>query len=318
VAGDPYTIRIFVPDGDPEGVRIIDQLNWTGKGIVFPRSRWVDTRRRSELESAGVYILIGEGNSDDDDLPIVYVGEGDGIRDRIDTHEKTKEFWSWGVAFVSTSRALNKAHVQWLEYAIVDQARRAQRCKLDNSNVPKAPELTESETADTKGFLKEVLQILPLVGLRAFEMPKPVAVATAPARSDGSAVPVDALIQNLRDATASIQDTVIVPAREEGFKHVFMEQDCWYAIRISGGALSRIKWIAAYRTTPVSAITHYAPVASIEPYGDGTKYKLNFAEKAQALKSPIVFGDATTGTMQGTRYTSIKKLLSAKKVSELF
>jgi hypothetical protein len=33
-----YTIRIFVADGDPEGVRIIDQMNWTGKGIVFPRS----------------------------------------------------------------------------------------------------------------------------------------------------------------------------------------------------------------------------------------------------------------------------------------
>jgi len=27
---DPYTIRIFVPDGDPEGVRIIDRMNWTG------------------------------------------------------------------------------------------------------------------------------------------------------------------------------------------------------------------------------------------------------------------------------------------------
>ncbi|MCA3627754.1 MAG: hypothetical protein IOC49_10995 [Methylobacterium sp.] len=34
---DPYTIRIYVKDGDPEGVRLIDQMNWTGKGIVFPR-----------------------------------------------------------------------------------------------------------------------------------------------------------------------------------------------------------------------------------------------------------------------------------------
>jgi len=27
MASDPFTIRIFVPDGDPEGVRIIDRLN---------------------------------------------------------------------------------------------------------------------------------------------------------------------------------------------------------------------------------------------------------------------------------------------------
>ena len=33
---DPFTIRIFVPDGDPEGLRIIDRMNWTGLGIVFP------------------------------------------------------------------------------------------------------------------------------------------------------------------------------------------------------------------------------------------------------------------------------------------
>ena len=33
---DPFTIRIFVPNGDPEGVRIIDRMNWTGVGIAFP------------------------------------------------------------------------------------------------------------------------------------------------------------------------------------------------------------------------------------------------------------------------------------------
>jgi hypothetical protein len=27
---DPYTIRIFVADGEPEGLRIIDRMNWTG------------------------------------------------------------------------------------------------------------------------------------------------------------------------------------------------------------------------------------------------------------------------------------------------
>jgi hypothetical protein len=30
---EPYTIQIFVPDGDPEGVKIIERRNWTGKGI---------------------------------------------------------------------------------------------------------------------------------------------------------------------------------------------------------------------------------------------------------------------------------------------
>ena len=43
---EPFTIRIFVPDGDPEGVRIIDRMNWTGTGIAFPRGSWLGTTLR--------------------------------------------------------------------------------------------------------------------------------------------------------------------------------------------------------------------------------------------------------------------------------
>jgi hypothetical protein len=35
MANNPFTIRSFVPDGDPEGVRIIDRMNWTGLASSF-------------------------------------------------------------------------------------------------------------------------------------------------------------------------------------------------------------------------------------------------------------------------------------------
>jgi hypothetical protein len=54
---DPFTIRIFVPDGDPEGVRPIDRMNWTGLGVVFPRSKCAEVGQRSEFIRTGVYIL---------------------------------------------------------------------------------------------------------------------------------------------------------------------------------------------------------------------------------------------------------------------
>ena len=113
------------------------------------------------------------------------------------------------------------------------------------------------------------------------------------------------------------RDTIVVPAQSEGFKQVFLGEHAWYAIRIGGGMLSRIKYIAAYQSTPVSAITHYAPVKQIEPYGDEGKYRLVFTEPAKPI-GPIPFADATTGSVQGPRYTSYRKLLSAKKISDLF
>jgi hypothetical protein len=300
---DPFTIRIFVPDGDPEGVRIIDRMNWTGLGLAFPRSKWPEVKQRSEFLRTGVYILVGY-KGDEDDLPTLYIGQGDGVKIRIESHYQAKDFWDWGIIFVSNSGGLNRAHVTWLEYALVQRATRAQRCHLDNGNAPQEPGLTEAEKADTQGFLKEILQILPLVGLRAFEIPKPVA---APMVS--GALP--AITKHPHKP-----DTVIVPAQKEGFEKVFLGEDAWYAIRIAGGMLEKIKYIAAYQSQPVSAITHYAPVARIEPYGEEGKYKLIFSEQAKPI-GPIPFADAPPGAMQGPRYTTFEKLQTAKKVSDL-
>ena len=87
---EPFTIRIFVPGGDPEGVRIIDRMNWTGVSVVFPRPSWRDVRMRQELKGTGVYILVGY--SDDDELPILYIGQADGVASRIDHHLQNKDF----------------------------------------------------------------------------------------------------------------------------------------------------------------------------------------------------------------------------------
>jgi hypothetical protein len=65
---NPYTIKIFVPDGDPEGVKIIEHMNWTGLGISFPRDKWPGTKQRTEFGKAGVYILVGYA-SEENDLP---------------------------------------------------------------------------------------------------------------------------------------------------------------------------------------------------------------------------------------------------------
>ncbi len=301
---DPFTIRIFVPDGDPEGVRLIDRMNWTGLGLVFPRAKWPEVRKRPEMLRTGVYVLVGY-KSDEDDLPTIYVGQADSVRDRIQSHSKTKDFWHWSVVFVSSGDGLNRAHVTWLEHALLKRATEARRCHLDNGNAPQEPGLSEAEKADTQGFLKEILQILPLVGLQAFEYPKAVVV---PEVSDPS---------HTKRRRSSKPDTIIVPAQKEGFDKVFLGEDCWYAIRISGAMLEKIKYIAGYQSRPVSAITHYAPVSRIEPYGEGGKYKVIFSRKAKKI-DPIPYGDAPAGVMQGPRYTSITKLQTATKLSDLF
>jgi hypothetical protein len=296
----PYTIRLFVPDGDPNTFKIIDKMNWTGIGLEISREAWTTYRNRKELNQAGIYILFGY--QEEDDLPTLYIGQGDGVRNRIESHEKNKVFWDKVLVFVSSNGGLNRAHITWLEWALIQQAQITGRCKLDNNATPNEPILTESEKADTQEFLNEILSILPLVEIRVFEKAKKIHV-----------------VQDVPDVIKkkSILDTVIVPAQEEGFNEVFLGENCWYAIRISGGKLKDIKYIAAYQTAPISAITYFAEVESIEPYGDGGKYKLNFIAPAQQI-GPILYGNAKQGMMQSTRYTNYEKLSSAKVLLDLF
>lgn len=301
---DPYTIRIFVPDGDPEGLRIIDRMNWTGVGVVFPRSKWGEIKKRIEFSKAGIYLLIGY--TEEDDLPAIYIGQTDVLIDRLENHHKQKDFWDWAIVFVSGSAGLNRAHVTWLEYALVEKAKKEKRCHLENSTSPQEPSLSESEKADCQGFLKEILQILPLVNVRAFEEIKPVATPKADIND----------IQASYKTSENYIDTVVVPAQEYGFNKAFLGEDSWYAIRIGGGKLDKIKFIAAYRTAPISAITHIAPVKTIEPYGDSGKYKLIFSEKAKEI-AHIEYGNAPKGYMQGMKYTTMERLKKAKTIKDL-
>ncbi|MCP4683031.1 MAG: GIY-YIG nuclease family protein [Desulfobacterales bacterium] len=294
----PYTIRLFVPDGEPNTLKIIDKMNWTGIGLEISREAWGKHKNRQEFEQAGIYILFGY--QEGEDLPTLYIGQGDGVKSRIESHEKNKAFWDKVLVFISSNRGLNRAHITWLEWALIRQAKYTGRCNLENNATPNEPVLTESEKADTQEFLNEILSILPLVEIKVFEKAKKIKVGLHPSNTKVNAL-----------------DTIIVPAQEDGFNEVFLGKDCWYAIRIGGGKLKDIKYIAAYQTAPISAITYLAEVESIEGYGDGGKYKLNFASPAKQI-DPIKFGNATRGTLQGPRYTSYEKLLSAKKVMDLF
>lgn len=113
-------------------------------------------------------------------------------------------------------------------------------------------------------------------------------------------------------------DTIVVPAREDGFKETFVGENRWYAIRIHSSMIPQIKHIAAYRVAPVSAITHIAPVNKILPWQDTGKYCLEFAEPADEI-GPIKLDKSEKGLApQAPRYTSMKKLSSAKVLSEVF
>jgi hypothetical protein len=120
-----------------------------------------------------------------------------------------------------------------------------------------------------------------------------------------------------RESIAEV-DTIVVPAREDGFHEVFLGENRWYAIRMHHSVIPRIKYIAAYQVAPVSAITHWAPVKNIEPWQDTGKFVVNFAEPAKEVSPIPLVPKSRVKALQNTRYTSFDRLQKAKTLDEAF
>lgn len=173
----PFSLRIFVADGDPDGLRLVERSNWVGKAIVFPRALLPKIKQRAELNQTGVYLLLGP--REDGEGEMLYIGEGDPVRPRLESHYAQKDFWNRAVCFVATPGQLNKAHVQFLEANLIRLAKAAKRLPLDNANQPAEPSLSEADCADMQVFLENMLGILPVLGVHAFEQTATLATTVA-------------------------------------------------------------------------------------------------------------------------------------------
>lgn len=157
----PFSIKIFVPSGDPEGLRVVSRDDWPGKAVVFPRELLGEVKGRREYQQPGVYLLAGGKK--------LYIGEGDPVGDRLDSHARNKSFWKKAVFFTAEGGRLNKAHVQHLESRLIALAKEAGLAELDNGNQPQTPALSEEEYAASENFLREILLMLPLLGFWHFD-----------------------------------------------------------------------------------------------------------------------------------------------------
>lgn len=167
-----FSIRIFLPEGIADGLKIVEKSNWSGRGVVCPRALFPESKGREEFTRTGVYMLVGP--SDSGDVPMLYIGQGDPVRPRLETHYAKKDFWTSAVFFVSKDENLNKAHIGYLESRLIALATAAKRSTLDNANYPVLPSMSEMDIADSEGFLDEMLLCLPLLGVNAFNKPAEV------------------------------------------------------------------------------------------------------------------------------------------------
>ena len=158
------SLELYFINGKPDGMLTAEVFNWTGHVLMAPRIQIGEALDRKEATHTGVYLLIGERDGE----PWAYIGEGQDIGDRIRSHDTKKDWWDTAVLVTTTSNVLHKAHVQYLEARLVEEAHKAAKVKLDNANVPAKPGLTEAAQVNMEVFLDYVLMILPALRVDCF------------------------------------------------------------------------------------------------------------------------------------------------------
>ena len=127
--------------------------------------------------------------------------------------------------------------------------------------------------------------------------------------------PDDQSVSTLPPSVDDDHNTIVVPALEQNFQETFLGENRWYAVSVSEDISTQIKYIAVYRVAPISAITHIAPVRSIEPWMDSEKSVINFSEPAREIPS-IKLGRGVP--VVSRRYTSKAILDSAESVADIW
>mgnify|MGYP000035297784 FL=1 len=156
----PATIKLSLTDGKPAGIRTAEISNWTGKAIAGPHSELTKLLQREELLSPGIYFLTGVDA--ETDMPTLYIGEAESVVKRLKQHDKRE--WNQVAAFVSKDENLTKAHIRYLEGALIVLADQSNAVELLNS-ASSGAKLPESDQAEMDVYLEKVLQLLPLLSL---------------------------------------------------------------------------------------------------------------------------------------------------------
>jgi hypothetical protein len=210
-------LRLFLVDGTPDGLRTIEVSNMTLLGTIIPRPQLARYLDRDGSNRPGVYLLLGPDIEDPEQVAL-YVGEGDPVGPRLSQHSHRKDFWTEAIAYTSKDGYLTKTQIQYLEAALYQLAREAGRVRLDNTQVPAKPNISEVDKAEVEQFLDGIKLSLSAVGINVLE-PRIVAVEDPPQQvfelRNKSAVARMVVVDNkyvvLRGSTAVVKNRQSCP-----------------------------------------------------------------------------------------------------------
>lgn len=171
----PKTIQIFLPGGDPRGIRVAEITTRIVQVIEVPRSLLQDFLKMPESGQVALYFLFG--GSEDGLEQRVYIGQTGEPCKRLTAHHKEKDFWERALVLVSRTNSLTQTHALFLEWYCIQACRKAGRYADENGTGGSKPHTPAPLEADCLEIFETGQALLATLGYPIFD---PIVKAAEP------------------------------------------------------------------------------------------------------------------------------------------
>lgn len=161
----PRTLQIFLPNGDPSSLRVVEQTTSIMRLIEVPRRDLAAFMALDDAKQVGVYFLIIGENKDS-----LYIGQSGEVGKRLMRHHsEDKKDWDRALVLVSLTQNLTQTHALYLESLSIESAKACGRYDLINGNQGQAPHTPIPLKADCEEMHEIGRLLLTTLGYPIFE-----------------------------------------------------------------------------------------------------------------------------------------------------
>lgn len=156
----PQTIQIYLPQGDPSGIRQAEITTRTVRVFEVPRPLLPEFREMPESKQVGLYFLFGAA----DEATQCYIGQTGNVGQRLAEHAVQKDFWERALVAVSLTNTWTSTHVAYLEWLSISRAASAARYQLVNGNQAVNPHTPVPLEAECQEYMETVAMLMATLG----------------------------------------------------------------------------------------------------------------------------------------------------------
>lgn len=160
------TIQIYLPKGNPRGLRLAEMTTRTVRLIEIPRIHIDDFFAMPEANQVGLYFLVGE--TDSIAKPLLYIGQTGDLKRRLTQHNE-KDFWTRAFVMLSTNNSMTQTHALYMEHKAIATTIEVGRYEIKNGNNGNRPHTPDPLKADCEELFYTLDVLLSTLGQPIFE-----------------------------------------------------------------------------------------------------------------------------------------------------